>query len=124
MFQASNLKGNQFLDLLNNNNNTIKPSYIKGGLWFKKFGHLNLLCVRATRAIMNHAPIDEYRLRFFPREEFKCLCSLYPIESRCYILHECGRFNGYWSLKRNSLSHFIMFLELNPDAFAFPDILI
>ena len=31
MFQASNLKGNQFLDLLDNNNNIIEPSYTKGG---------------------------------------------------------------------------------------------
>ena len=31
MFQASDLKGNQFLDLLDNDNNTIELSYIKGG---------------------------------------------------------------------------------------------
>jgi len=31
-FQASNLKGNQFLDLLNDDNNIIELSYIKGGL--------------------------------------------------------------------------------------------
>jgi len=30
MFQASNFKGNQFLDLFDNDNNIIKPSYIKG----------------------------------------------------------------------------------------------
>jgi len=30
-FQASDLKGNQFLDLLNDNNNIIEPSYVKGG---------------------------------------------------------------------------------------------
>ena len=112
------------MDLLNNNNNTIEPSYIKGGSWLKKFGHSNLLCVCATRAIMNHTLIGEYRLMFFPREEFKCPCGLYPIESRHYILHECGKFNGYWNPRRNSLSHFVMFLELNPGAFTFSDILI
>ena len=31
-FQASNLKENQFLDLLDNNNNIIELSYVKGGL--------------------------------------------------------------------------------------------
>jgi len=31
MFQASNLKGNEFLDLLDDNNNIIEPSYAKGG---------------------------------------------------------------------------------------------
>jgi len=124
MFQASNLKGNQFLDLLDDDNNTIELSYVKGGSWLKMFGHSNSLCAHATRAITNHAPIGEYILRFFPREEFKCPCGLYPIESRHHILHECGRFNGYWNPRRNSLSHFVMFLELNPGAFVFPDILI
>jgi len=89
MFQASNIKGNQFLDLLDDDNNTIEPFYVKGGSWLKIFGHSNSLCVCATRAITNHAPIGEYRLRFFLREEFKCLCGLYLIESRCHILHEC-----------------------------------
>ena len=30
-FQASDLKERQFLDLLDNNNNIIEPSYAKGG---------------------------------------------------------------------------------------------
>jgi len=94
-FQALNLKGNQFLDLLDNDNNIIKLSYVKEELWLKKFGHSNSLCACATRAITNHTLIGEYRLRFFPRDEFKCLCSLYSIESRHHILYEYSRFNGY-----------------------------
>jgi len=124
IFQASNLKGNQFLDLLDDDNNIIEPSYIKGRSWLKTFGHSNSLCVRATRAITNHTPISEYRLRFFPREEFKCSYSLYPIELRCHILHDCGRFNSYWNLRRDSLSHFVMFLETNPGTFTFSDSLV
>ena len=31
-FQASDFKGKQFLDLLDNDNNIIEPSYIKGRL--------------------------------------------------------------------------------------------
>jgi len=123
-FQASNLKENQFLDLLDNNNNIIELTYVKGGLWLKIFSHSNSLCARATRAIINYALIDEYRLRFFLKKEFKCLCGVYPIESKCHILHECGRFNSYWNLRRDSLSHFVMFLETNPGASAFPDILV
>jgi len=123
-FQASNLKGNQFLDLLDDDNNIIELSYVKGGLWLKTFGHSNSLCARATRAITNHTPIGEYRLAFFPGKEFKCLCGIYPIESRRHILHECGRFNGYWNLRRDSLSHFVMFLVTNPGASTFPDILV
>ena len=118
-FQALNLKGNQFLDLVDNNNNIIEPTYVKEGLWLKVFGHLNSLCVHATRAITNHAPIGKFRLRFFPRKEFKCLYDRYPIETRCYILYECCRFNGYWNPRRDSLSHLIMFLVFNSSAFSF-----
>jgi len=120
-FQASDKKENQFLDLLDNNSCIIEPSYIKGGPWLQSFGHLNSLCAWTSRAITNHAPIGEYRLRFFPREEFKCMCSVYPIKSRKHILHDCSRFNSYWNLRRDSLSHFVMFLKANPNAFAFLD---
>ena len=88
------------------------------------FSHLISLYTHATRAIMNHALIGEYRLRFFLRKEFKCLYSIYPIESRCNIIHECSRFNGYWNLRRNSLSYFVMFLVTNLGAFTLPDILV
>ena len=123
-FQASGSKGNQFLDLLDDDDNIIEPSYIKGGPWLKVFGHSNSLCAWATRAITNHAPIGKYRLRFFPREDFKCPCGVYPIKSRCHILFECGRFNSSWNPRRDSLSHFVMFLEFNPSAFAFSDSLV
>jgi len=98
-FQASDSKENQFLNLLNDNFNIIEPFYAKGGPWLQLFGHSNSLCVRAFRAITNHAPIGEYRLRFFSREEFKYLCGLYPIESHRHIFHDCRRFNSYWNLK-------------------------
>ena len=119
VFQVSDLKEKHFLDLLNNDNNIIELSYIRGRLWLKHFGHSNSLCTRAIRAITNYAPIGEYRLRFFSREDFSCPCSFYPIESRRYILYECKRFNKYWNLRRDLISHFILFLEFNPNMFAF-----
>ena len=61
-FQASEGKGKNFLELLDNNLNVVEPSYAKGGPWLQLVGHSNLLCARATRAITNHAPIGEYRL--------------------------------------------------------------
>jgi len=121
-FQASNRKGKHFLDLLDDNFNTIEPSYTKGGPWLQVFGHSNSLCACATRAITNHAPIGEYRLRFFPNKDFLCPCNNYPIESRRHILHEYKRFNGYWNPRRDSLNYFIMFLIANPNAFAFTDL--
>ena len=97
-FQALEGKRNHFLNLLDVNFNVTKPSYTKGGPWLQWFGHLNSLCMQATRAITNHAPISEYRLRFFPEEEFKCLYGSYPIKLRRHILYDCRRFNGYWNL--------------------------
>ena len=94
-FQASDLRGCQFLNLVDDNNNSIKSSYVNGRSWFKYFGHSNSLCVRVMRAIVNHAPISEYKLRFFPREEFKYPYSLYPIKSGHHIFQECRRFNKY-----------------------------
>ena len=88
-FQASDSKGNNFLDLLDNNFNTIEPLYIKGELWLQAFRHFNSLCARATQAITNHVPIGEFHLRFFPNKNFSCPCNEYPIETRRHILHEC-----------------------------------
>ena len=121
MFQASDGRGNQFLDLLDDDFNPIEPSYTKGGLWLQVFGHSNSLCARATRAITNYAPIGKYRLRFFPSKDFSCPCNNYPIELRRHILHECRKFNGYWNSRRDLLNHFIMFLIANPNAFTFTD---
>ena len=114
-FQASDGKGRQFLDLLDDNFNIIKSSYTKGGSWLQSFGHLNLLCTCATRAIISHTPIGEYRLKFFPNKEFKCPCGTYPIKSRRHILHNCIRFNRYWNPRWDFLSHFVMFLKANPN---------
>ena len=120
-FQVSDEKGRHFLNLVDDNYEDIEPSHIKGGPWLQAFRHSNSLCARTTRAITNHAPIRKYRLRFFPNEEFKCPCGNYPIESRRHILHDCMRHNGYWNPRRDSLSHFILFLIANPKAFMFID---
>jgi len=60
LFQASDSKGRNFLELLDDDSNPIKPSAVKGRPWLKLFGLSNLLCTRATRAIVNHAPIGKY----------------------------------------------------------------
>jgi len=103
----------------NSDNKPLEPLYIKDGPWLQNFGHSNSLCARATRAITNHVSIGEYRLRFFPSKEFSCPCGQYPIESRQHILHECKRFNEYWNPCRDSITHFVMFLECNQSSFAF-----
>ena len=120
-FQASDRKGRHFLDLVDDNLETVELSYTKEGPWLQSFGHSNSLCTQATRAITNHALIGKYCLCFFPNEDFKCPCRSYPIETRRHILHECTRHNRYWNPRRDALSHFIMFLSVNSKAFAFTD---
>ena len=89
-FQASDNKGHNFLELFNKDSKPIKLYISKDSSWLKFFGHSNLLC---ARTIINHTPISEYWLRFFSQEKFKCLCSLYSIELRHYILYKCKCFN-------------------------------
>ena len=118
-FQALDLKGRNFLELVDNDNKLLEPTYCKGSSWLQVFSHSNSLCARAMRAITNHALIGGYYLKFFPNEDFSYLCGLYPIETRQHILHEFRRFNEYWNLRRDSIAHFIEFLEKNLRAFSF-----
>ena len=60
MFQALNLKGRNFMNLVDSDNNVLEPTYSKDSTWLQYFGHLNTLCARAIRAIINYAPIGEY----------------------------------------------------------------
>jgi len=122
IFQYLDLKGRQFLELCDIDNNLIEPSYAKGGTWLKHFSHSNSLYARATRAITNHAPIGKYRLKSFSQEDLSCPYGTYPIETRQHILHECKRHSEYWNSRRDSLSHFILFLEFNPNVFAFANV--
>jgi len=118
-FQASDLKDNYFLNLLNNKLYTIKSLYIKEDPWIMYFGHSNLLCASTTRVITNYAPNGEYYLRFFSRKDFSCPYEVYPIETKCYILYNCRKYNKYWNLSRSILSQFVAFLEFNPNIFSF-----
>ena len=70
MFQTSEYKGRNFLELLDNKEYLISLTYTKEDAWFKYFGYSNTLYARATRVITNHASIREYCLHFFPKESF------------------------------------------------------
>ena len=109
-FQVANSRGRNFLDLLDNNLNSIISLNIKGSSWLQYFSLLNSLCAKATRAIINHTPISKYWLRFFPREDFLYPYSMYPIKIRRYILYKYSRFNKYWNSKRDTIAYFTLFL--------------
>ena len=117
-FQASDDKGRNFLELLDNNLNIIKLTYSKDRSWLKYFGHSNLLYARAMRAIVNYTPIGKYHLRFFSWENFVCPYSIYLIETRRHILYKCKKYNNYWNPRRNTPAYFTLFLEFNSNAFS------
>ena len=48
------------MNLVDSDNNVLEPTYSKDSTWLQYFGHLNTLCARAIRAIINYAPIGEY----------------------------------------------------------------
>jgi len=65
-FTNSLKKGHYFLNFEDKKERVIKPTYAKGGSWLSVIGFTNLLCTRFTHMTTGHAPIGEYRQRFFP----------------------------------------------------------
>jgi len=118
-FQALKYKGRNFLDLNNNNNQHIYPTYAKDGAWLKYFSLSNMMCIYITRLITNYTSIGEYRLRFFPKEPFGCLCRNYPIKMRRHILFECLQYKKFWNPKKEFLKNILTFLEFNSGVFYF-----
>jgi len=88
-FQALEYKRRNFLELTNNNHQSICLTYSKGSAWLKYFGLSNSIYICTPRLIMNHVSIGEYRLRFFSKEFFICIYSGYSIEMRRHILFDC-----------------------------------
>jgi len=64
-FQVSDYKRKNFLNLNDDNNLLIRPTYLKGSIWPKLIEHSNFLY---TQAITNHASIGKYCLIFFSQE--------------------------------------------------------
>ena len=62
MFQALDLKGRNFMDLADSNNNVLEPIYSKSSTQLQYFGYSNTLYARTTRAITNYASIGKYQL--------------------------------------------------------------
>ena len=94
--------------------------YAKGGGWLPFIGESVTLCARATRAILNHAPIGEFRQRFFPAECTQCLCGHCQVETHRHIFANC-RWFAYFPLTdlAPTVKDFVKFLKEHPNAFAF-----
>ena len=115
-FSRGETRGRNFLTLNTEKRTEATPTYAKGGTWMSYLGHSISLCARATRAILNHAPIGEYRARFFPQKTCPCGQS-----DRRHILTDCPRFaKDRVSLPPPCIGDFIKFLISNSSAFTFP----
>ena len=113
-------QGRHFLSLKGGNRKPLQPSYTKGGSWLPFIAESVTLCARATRAILNHAPIGEFRQRFFPAECTQCPCGHCQVETRRHILADCSRFaHAPLTDPLPSIKDFVKFLKEHPGAFAF-----
>jgi hypothetical protein len=121
-------KGHNWLELWNNRGKEKKkiiPTHVNFGPWLRSYNGVTVandprLCGRFVRAVTKHAPIGEYRQRFFPLEDHYCPGHENTPETRDHILNECT-----WYVRRldhykggiETITGFILFLCDNPDAF-------
>jgi len=80
-FTTNPKRGQCFLDFEDKNQKVIKPTYAKGSLWLPFIDFTNSLCAYFTHMTTSHAPIGEYRQRFFPYLPISCLCGEAKIQT-------------------------------------------
>ncbi|EKM73796.1 hypothetical protein AGABI1DRAFT_134073 [Agaricus bisporus var. burnettii JB137-S8] len=122
-------KGNSWYDITDKEGNEVLPSHLQGGPWFQTYQGVKAadnspLFARLMRVMCNHAPIGEYRVRFFPNEPYKaCQCDLKSPETRQHLLMVCSlfvrRINHYDLDGITTIRGLILFLQDNPQAFSF-----
>ena len=82
-------KGHYFLNFEDEKQRVIKLTYTKGGSWLPFIGFTNSLCTHFTHMTTGHAPIGEYRQRFFSHLSTSCLCSEAKVQTREHIVIGC-----------------------------------
>jgi len=118
-FKDSKKKGQLFLDFEDDNEKVIKPSYAKGGSWLPHIGISNSICARFTRMMIGHAPIGEYKQRFFPNESPQCPCGEAEVETREHIFMQCRRYDASFHPRDIRIASFVNFIIGNPTSFCF-----
>jgi hypothetical protein len=123
--------GNGWLDLydvVGNRWPRALPTHINQGPWLRSYNGITVshspgLCGRLVRTATKHAPIGEFRLRFFPDRPPEDLHGAqHAPETRAHILNHCS-----WYVRRadhfkggiDTIPGLIMFLMDNPTAFSF-----
>jgi len=77
-----------FLNFENKEQKVIKPTYAKGGSWLLFIGFTNSLCACFTCMTTSHAPIGEYRQRFFLHLPTNYMCSEAEVQTQEHIIME------------------------------------
>ena len=109
-----------FLPFKDRNQQFLQLSHSKDSSWLSYIGQSVTLYTRATRAILNYAPIGEYRQRFFLAECTQYPCGHCQVEIQRHIFANCLRF-AHSPLTDPSplVKDFVDFMKEHPSAFAF-----
>jgi hypothetical protein len=137
MFNDPKYRGSNFLHLWGKEGKMPRPSSHKGGKWLQAFGSDIRLCARASRAILNHAPIGAYR-QWFHVGDCNYWCHyredtqpgvMGTLKTRHHLLTNCAAVDypdyGRWNTEPNQwrppllLEEFLKMLKVNPKLFAF-----
>ncbi|KXN92088.1 hypothetical protein AN958_09791 [Leucoagaricus sp. SymC.cos] len=94
----------------------ITPTYLSGGLWLLDL-HDSQLCVHVCWAVLNHAPIRDFRVHFKISADGSCPCGAAQ-QTHEHVLTDCPNFGAprhfpkcWWTL--------VNFCKENPRAFSF-----
>ena len=118
-FKDSRKKGQLFLDFEEDNERVIKLTYAKGGLWLPHIGVSNSVCARFTCMMTGHAPIGEYRQRFFPNSLTQCPCGKADVQTREHIFMQCKLYDTALRPRNIHIFSFVEFVIGNPTSFCF-----
>jgi len=118
-FANSLKKGHYFLNFEDKKGIVIKPTYAKEGSWLPVIEFTNSLCTCFTHMTTGHAPIGEYRQRFFPQLPTSCPCGKAKVQTREHIVMECDRHDPSTRPCNTIINSFVHFLADNPKAFSF-----
>ena len=118
LFEDSSYKGHNFLHLERPDRNTVKPTYINGGVWLSPVGGNLSVAVRLFRCIFNHAPIGLYYERFNIPEPLTCDCGFH-CQDCDYILLSCTKHMRKANWCPHYLKEVMVFLEENSSVFSF-----
>ncbi|KXN91866.1 hypothetical protein AN958_11546 [Leucoagaricus sp. SymC.cos] len=116
-FACSSSSGRDFLHLTDERGKRMTPTYLSGGTWLKHL-HDSLFCAHVCRAVLNHAPIGEFRRWFNLSHDHSCPCGSTNRQTRKHVLTECTDFSDPRCFPK-CWKELLDFCKENPRAFSF-----